>query len=222
MPRGGLYRSRDINPAIRAQFEQGKGAKIAGLAGQDFIATGLPDGARLSADGHAGDYFAAFTGGGTINLQGTAGKFLADMMSAGRVTVHGDVDSGAGVYMRGGLLVVKGGAKEMAGAGARGGTIIIDGNAGAFTGAFLSGAVVVVAGNAGERTGEGMAGGAVYVMGEIAGLGSGAVAVEPGEGDIETLREHHRSVRFRSVVSEDDFKLFKKVVPEHGRLGGDG
>lgn len=222
MPETKLYKTEDINRAIRKQVEMGEVAPVSGLKGHDTIAVGMPAGAVIQVSGNAGDFFGALNAGGTLTLNGDAGRFAGDMMTAGEMVLNGDAKWGVGQYLRGGIIMVKGDCKGPAGQLMKAGTIIIDGSAGREVGKYMMGGQIIVNGNTGERTGENMSGGAIFVKGEVRSLGLNARLSKPTGDDLERLRYLHKQYRFRAIHDDEAFSDFQKVTPESPRpLVGD-
>jgi glutamate synthase domain-containing protein 3 len=217
MPETKLYKTEDINRAIRKQVEMGEAAPVSGLKGHDTIAVGMSAGAVVQVSGSAGDFFGALNDGATLSLNGDAGRFAGDLMTAGELILNGDAKWGVGQYMRGGVIMVKGDCAGPAGQLMKAGTIIIDGNAGREVGKYMMGGQIIVNGNAGERTGENMMGGVIFVKGEVRSLGLNARLSKPTGEDLERLRYLHKQYRFRAVHEDDSFNEFQKVTAERQR-----
>ncbi len=66
---------------------------------------------------------------------------------------------------------------------------MIGGDAGYMTGFMMQTGTLVIGGNAGEGLGDSMYTGDIFVGGEIASLGADAVAREPTEEELATLKE---------------------------------
>jgi glutamate synthase domain-containing protein 3 len=217
MPETRLYKTEDINRAIRKQVGLGEPAPVSGLKGHDTIAVGMAAGAVVQVSGSAGDFFGALNDGGTLLLNGDAGRFAGDLMSAGELIINGDARGGVGQYLRGGVIVVKGDCKGTAGQLMKAGTIIIDGSAGADVGKYMMGGQIIVNGGLGEHAGENMMGGSLFVKGEVRSLGLNARLSAPSAEDLDRLRYLHRQYRFRAVQGDEDFNEYKKVAPESPR-----
>ena len=217
MPETKLYKTEDINRAIRKQVDLGEPAPVSGLKGHDAIAVGLPAGAVVQVSGSAGDFFGALNDGATLSLNGDAGRFAGDLMTAGELILNGDAKWGVGQYLRGGVIMVKGDCKGPAGQLMKAGTIIIDGSAGREAGKYMMGGQIIINGNAGERAGENMAGGAIFVKGEVRSLGLNARSSKPTAEDLERLRYLHKQYRFRAVHDDEAFGEFQKISPESPR-----
>jgi glutamate synthase domain-containing protein 3 len=223
MPETKLYKTEDINRAIRRQVELGEPAPVSGLKGHDTIAVGMPAGAVIQVSGSAGDFFGALNDGATLTLNGDSGRFAGDLMTAGELILNGDARWGVGQYLRGGIIMVKGDCKGPAGQLMKAGTIIIDGSAGHEVGKYMMGGEIVINGTTGERTGENMMGGAIFVKGEVRSLGLNARSSRPTGNDLERLRYLHKQYRFRSIHDDEAFGEFQKVTPESPRpLVGEG
>ncbi len=203
-----IYTTKDINKAIRAQIKKGKTTKIEGLTGQNNIAIGLINDAKVTIVGDAGDFFGAMNDGTTLIIKGKSGRFLGDTMMSGTIVVDGKTGDGAGVNMCGGRIIIKGSAGSKVGAGMKGGLIIVDGDVGDEVGTHLYEGDIVVTGDAGKNAGTLMFGGAIYINGEIGSLGDNARIQKLDKNDKLKLTDY---LTEQNILGE--FK-FKKMTSE--------
>jgi glutamate synthase domain-containing protein 3 len=200
--------TRDLNVTLAKDIKSKKAATIK-ASGQNCLAVGIDEKAKVTVEGRVGDLFGALNNGATIVLNGTAGRFVGDTMNSGKVTVNGDCGEGAGMYMYGGHLIINGDAGDNIAQIAKGGAVVVNGNLGDFAGLYLTGGCIIVTGNSGDMTGDWMIKGAIFVGGNIGGMGNNTKVENLTAEDKKFLENIFSENKIKAQISK-----MKKIVPK--------
>jgi methylamine---glutamate N-methyltransferase subunit B len=199
---------RQVNEAIRRLIERGEREILVRNPGaRHNLAVATLTDVAITIDGPVGYYAGGMSDGIRLTIHGSAGWGVAECMLSGTVVVDGHAGNGAAAAIRGGTVVVRGDAAARAGVSMKGGLLMIGGSCGYMTGFMMQRGRIVVCGDAGDALADSMYEGVIYVGGEIAALGSDAVASEasaPELAEIRTTLARHGlegPATFRKVVS---------------------
>jgi len=220
---------REINQAIRAEMEKGKGRGEVVLKnphGMHNLAVGLAGKVSVKIEGSAGYYCLGLAAGAEAEVDGNVGWGAAEGMMEGRLVVRGNAGNSVAASIRGGEVVVHGDAAARAGIAMKGGLLLIGGSAGMMAGFLMQKGVIVICGDAGAAVASSMYEGVVYVGGRCDDLGADTKLDKPGAVEARFLQEALARNKmkgpksFKKIVSartlwnfkKQDFALWKDVL----------
>lgn len=182
--------TREVNHRIREALAEGvRDIHVLNPEGRHNLAVAMEGEGTIVFEGTVGYFVGALGMGPSVTVLGNAGWSVGADIMAGTILIKGNAGASVGASMRGGMVVVDGDVGARAAIALKGGAVVIGGDAGYMTGFMMQTGTLVIGGDAGEGLGDSMYTGDIFVGGDIASLGADAVAREPTEEELATLKE---------------------------------